>query len=166
MKPESLDNVNRLAEQVGNILHFWGFKSIYGRIWLHLYISPQPLDAPELVARLHISKALFSITVTDLLKYDVVRLVGTSERDTRLYEANPDVHQIILKVLRSREQKMLEDVAQAQQQLESFQAGPMADDTIRMERVQAVGRMIREAQTILSAILCLQAFDFKNFKLR
>ena len=59
---ESLQQLNKLADEVGELVYNWGLKRVHGRIWTHLFLSNRPLDASDLVKRLDISKALISIS--------------------------------------------------------------------------------------------------------
>lgn len=170
MKNESLEQINRLADLVGDFIRYWGFKSIHGKIWVHLYVSSKPLDAAALIERLNISKALVSISMVDLLKYGVVRTAGKSDRDTQLYEANPEVRDVILTVLKSREKVMLENISQSYEALKTQHENCAGEGggapEMDLERLRAVGRMIGEAQMVLKAILHLQSFNFKDIKLK
>ena len=80
-----------LAHQIGEFMEYWGFKKVHGQIWCHLFLSSTPLDASELMSRLGISKALVSISLKELLKYEVIRESGKSDRGTRCYQATEDV---------------------------------------------------------------------------
>ena len=34
----------RVAEVIGSLMEFWGFKAVMGRIWGVLYLAPEPLS--------------------------------------------------------------------------------------------------------------------------
>src|SRR6187431_2584924 len=44
-----------VAEAIGRLMHFWGFKRPMGRVWAVLYLHPQPLTAPDLAQCLKMS---------------------------------------------------------------------------------------------------------------
>ena len=46
----------RVAEVIGGLMEFWGFKAVMGRLWTILYLSPEPLSAAELGERLQRSR--------------------------------------------------------------------------------------------------------------
>ncbi|MGA3762246.1 ArsR family transcriptional regulator, partial [Bacillus velezensis] len=79
------------AEQIGQFIEYWGFKRVHGRLWVHLMLSEAPLDASQLIRRLRVSKALVSMSLGDLLEYDVIEEAGKSARGTQLYRAREDV---------------------------------------------------------------------------
>lgn len=151
-----------LANEIGNFILYWGFKKIHGRLWTLLYLSDQALDAGQLIRRLQVSKALVSITLSDLLHYGVILESGKSSRGTQTYIANPNVLDTILKVLRERERKMIANAQTSHQLLATLPSEIKERAALNGERVEALGRMIRQAQNALSSLLELTTFDFKS----
>src|SRR5207237_2888500 len=47
--------LHEVADAVGGLMEFWGFKRTMGRIWTTLYLSEDPLSAAALWDRLEIS---------------------------------------------------------------------------------------------------------------
>jgi len=41
----------RLADSVGDFIRYWGFKEVHGRIWVHIYLSDNPITAKELTQK-------------------------------------------------------------------------------------------------------------------
>lgn len=143
-----------LAEQVGDFIQYWGFKKVHGRIWTHLFLSNHPLDAGDLCKRLNISKALVSMSIADLLEYEVIQEVGKGEQGTLLYRANPDVTRVIFNVLRKRERKMLASVESSHALLvKTAGVDPKASGNLDPERIQYMGEMIRTAQGALETLI-------------
>src|SRR5690606_9879511 len=89
-----------LASQIGEFIEYWGFKKIHGQIWTHIFLSQNPIDATTLVKRLHVSKALVSLAIKDLMKYEVIQVVGQGTRRKVLFQSNPDLTRVICSVLR------------------------------------------------------------------
>jgi DNA-binding transcriptional regulator GbsR (MarR family) len=146
--------MEELSRQVGAFMEYWGFKAIHGRIWTHLYLSPVPLDAGELIARLKISKALMSMSLTDLLEHDVILEAGKGQRGKQLYAANPDVTSVIYEVLRKRERQMLAKVQSAFKLLEAdHKVGGV--QSIHSQRLKQLGTMIQAAQEALEAFIAI-----------
>lgn len=106
-KPPQNSKLTTLSSLVGEFIKYWGFKEVHGRIWVHLYLSKKPLSAKDLMQRLKISKPLVSISIQELLNYQVIQKVGTEFYGTTVYQANPDLFGIIRNVLRSREKVLL-----------------------------------------------------------
>ena len=103
--------INALATEIGGFIEYWGFKKIHGMIWTHLYLSNQPLSALELIQRLKVSKALVSISIKDLVKYNLIIQTEESEnKKNKFYITNPDTFGAIKNVLENREMKMMERI--------------------------------------------------------
>lgn len=156
--------LEELANEVGEFICYWGFKKIHGRIWTHIYLSDHPLDAGQLMQRLRVSKALISLSLNDLLKYDVILESGKSARGTQTYVANPDVLDVILNVLRRRERKMLTKAETSHRMLTSLNGDATSRAKLHPERILALGRMIHQAQNALSSLLELATVDLTNWE--
>lgn len=160
MPPE----LEELACEVGDFICYWGFKRIHGRLWTHIYLAKTPLDAGQLMQRLKVSKALISLSLNDLLNYEVIKENGKSARGTQTYVSNPDVLDVILNVLRRREKKML---AQAETSFKSLSVLPQESlqrANLNHDRIVSLGRMIDQAQSALSGLLDLSTLDLKTWE--
>lgn len=161
MKDDYPKEVKAFADEIGNFIQYWGFKKIHGQIWANLYLSEVPLDANTLIARLEVSKALISISLKDLMEYDVVLPAGKGESSTQTYIANPQIIKVILSVLRQRELKMMSQIDSAFKILshlpkEKKQALQLSD-----ARLNLLGKSISRATTQLQNILRLASIDLK-----
>jgi DNA-binding transcriptional regulator GbsR (MarR family) len=148
-----------LASEIGNFIRYWGFKKIHGKIWTHLYLSKVPLDAGSLMRRLNVSKALMSLSLHDLMDYEVIIEAGKSDKGTQLFRANPDVVNVIVNVLKRRERKMLSLIETTHRLLRNRQASPEGLDPVCAEKLQNLERMIHEAQANLDGLLELAVLD-------
>ena len=62
-----------VADSVGRLMEFWGFKRPMGRIWTLLYLSPEPLGAAEIGESLRMSAGAVSMAVGELVKWGAVK---------------------------------------------------------------------------------------------
>lgn len=159
----SLPELEELAAEVGDFICYWGFKKIHGRIWTHIYLAREPLDAGLLMRRLKVSKALISLSLNDLLKFNVIQEHGKSARGTQTYTANPDVMDVILTVLRRRERKMLSKAETGHKMLASLKPEVLEQANIQSERLAAMGTMIHQAQNALTSLLELATLDMQSW---
>lgn len=150
--PPELDDV---ATQIGEFIEYWGFKNIHGRIWTHLFLSPEGLDAGELIERLGVSKALVSMSIADLVEYDVIRNVGKPNRSTTCYQTNPDVIAVITNILRKRERRMLSRLSSAVKLLSHLPKAARNNIEISPDRTTLLSEMIQTAETSLDQMLQL-----------
>lgn len=148
-----------LANRVGDFVKYWGFKRVHGQIWVHLFLSKEPLDAGELIRRLHVSKALISMSLSDLLSHDVVRRAGKSEYGTQQYVANDNIADVIISVLKQRERKLISEAQSAQRALDELPEGAKAQLQIDQSRLEALGEMTRVAESMLDALVRLGSID-------
>jgi DNA-binding transcriptional regulator GbsR (MarR family) len=153
-----------LAEQVGEFIEYWGFKRVHGRLWTHLYLSAHPMDAAEFMQRLGISKALVSMTLSDLLEYEVILRADKSSRGTELFVANPDTTAVILNVLRGREKRMLGRIQAAYRSLKNLPSRDLKTLDIDEARAQSMGELIQGAEDAVEGIIALTGVDLASWR--
>jgi DNA-binding transcriptional regulator GbsR (MarR family) len=165
MKPKKiLPEIQELASLIGDFIQYWGFKKIHGRIWTHIYLSEHPLDAAEIMKRTKISKALASMSLRDLMNYEVIQECGKSERGTTLYRANPDLINVILSVLRRREKKMLATISTAHSMVSQLPRREKEESSLDEAKIQQMGELIQTAENSLEAILQLREINFGSWE--
>jgi len=166
MKRQStLSHVNRLAEKIGTFIEYWGFKKIHGMIWTHLYLSPRPVSAQELISRLKVSKALISLSIKDLMHYGLVLQTEESlNKKNKFYVANPDVFSAIRQVLVTREQELLKKTNEEYRLLKSLSESGVDPSMIEAGRLETLGLMIYGAENTLQAMLALSQIEPEQLK--
>lgn len=93
----------RVAEVIGGLMEFWGFKAVMGRLWSILYLSPEPLSAPELCERLQLSTGAVSMALSDLQKWGVVKKAWRPGERRDFYEPETSIWKMVSRVFRERE---------------------------------------------------------------
>lgn len=148
-----------LAEQIGQFIEYWGFKKVHGRIWTYLFLSRQPLDASEIRQKMGVSKALVSMSLADLLEYEVIQELGKGSRGTQVYRANPDLSQVIFGVLRKRERKMINQIQAAHRLVSGLK--PEDQQVLQLDpaRLKSLGEMIEGARSGLEALMAIGPID-------
>jgi len=160
VQPELEDVVS----QIGEFIEYWGFKNVHGKIWAHLYLAETPLDASDLIERLKISKALVSMSISDLMEYDVVQVAGKSDHGTTTYVANPNVTSVVIGVLRKRERRLLSRISAATKVLKDQKKHAKDEVPLSTDRVQMLNDMVQAAEFSLDAILGLGEIDMADWK--
>ena len=146
------DPLRLLAENIGDFIRYWGFRRIHGEIWSIVYLSKRPLSGTELVRKLHVSKALISPALAELLEYQLIQVAG-GDGKTKTYCANPEVFAAIRKVLKEREAIMLKKVASNFETLQNLPKEKTASLELDRERLETLGKMIAGAQVVLEFIM-------------
>ena len=100
----------RLAESVGEFIKYWGFKEIHGRIWVHIYLSKEPITAKDLTEKLGVTKGLISMMLSELLAYQVIQKVNIGNAKSPGYQSNPDLLQVIHNIVRNRELQLTTNI--------------------------------------------------------
>jgi DNA-binding transcriptional regulator GbsR (MarR family) len=93
----------RVAEVIGGLMEFWGFKAVMGRLWTILYLSPEPLPAAELGERLQASTGAVSMALNDLQKWGVVKKSWRPGDRRDYYEPETSIWKMVTRVFRERE---------------------------------------------------------------
>ncbi|MEL6179965.1 MAG: hypothetical protein AAFS10_13485, partial [Myxococcota bacterium] len=88
------------CDAIGDVIEYWGFKRVQGRIWTFIALSDRPRAQVEVAEQLQISKSLVSLTISELAEYNLVRPI--SDRRGAPYEATLDIWPVVSDVLRSR----------------------------------------------------------------
>jgi len=153
-----------LARQIGNFIHYWGFKRLHGEIWCHIYLAEVPLAASDLIARLKVSKASISIALKELLGYKVIVDAGKDSRGFLSYSANAKIMEVIIHILRSREKKILAEIQVAHHLLAELQPQELKDTKVHPERLKLLGKMTKLAQATLNSLISLNEINMKVWK--
>jgi len=150
LKPENFPELLDTAELIGEFIEYWGFKKVQGRIWACLFLMHEPLNTRQLMELLRISNSLVSISVTELMKYDVILEAGKGHNGVLLYKANPEIGAVIAGVLRNREQKLLKRIHQSAARLRAHGA---KDSPVKLDpaKVRQLGEWVNTAQTFLES---------------
>lgn len=147
------EEMKKLNELIGNFIQYWGFKKIHGQIWAYVFLSKDPVDATTLVRRLHVSKALVSLAIKDLLNYDVIQVVGRGDRRKILFQSNPDINSVVINVLRKREKVMLTELREAADRFLKLNIQMNSPMDVNPDRLNEVSQMIDTANMALDYLI-------------
>lgn len=148
---ESLEvKKQRLAESVGEFIKYWGFKEIHGRIWLYIYLSKNPITAKDLTEKLGVTKGLVSITLSELLAYQVIEKVNLGNAKSPGYQSSTDLVQVIYNVLRNRELKLTTKILD---NIESLANDMKNNDPRLSEKINKLQDMTKFAVDSLTKLL-------------
>jgi len=155
--------VDELSDQIGEFIHYWGFKKIHGQVWCHLYLSKCPLDATQLIDRLGVCKGMMSKTISELLEYEVIVAIDDC-RKKRRYISNPNIVHVITSILRQREKELIGEIHKHFRAVESFSDEQCEEAGLGHAQVKRLGQMVQFAEFFLNALLRFESFSFAPFK--
>ena len=156
--PKETELLNEVADAVGALMEFWGFKRVMGRIWALLFLRGEPLVAAELCEQLAISTGAASMALAELEHWAVVRRSRKPGDRREYFEAESDVWKMISRVLREREllqiERALETFDRAREQLpRSGAPGEQARLAQVAERIGRLSDLARLGRTLVAAIV-------------
>lgn len=145
--------VRHLSEAIGDFIQYWGFRRIHGQIWGQVFMSKRPLSGSDLTARLKVSKALVSPALQQLLDYELIFEVESTDSRKKLYEANPDFMSVIRKVIKTREVPMMQKVQTEYLKLEgAAEKSARLQSELDMKKVKNLGALIAQAHLAVSVL--------------
>lgn len=151
-----------IADAIGRMMQFWGFKRPMGRLWTVLYLSPEPLGAAELGERVRMSSGAVSMTLAELTKWGAVRKTWRPGERRDFYEAETSIGKLVMRVLEERELTLVREfsatLARAQEGIES--ASSDAELTrFKHERLGRLRELSELGERLLRALVAGNAVD-------
>ncbi len=151
-----------VADTIGRLMEFWGFKRPMGRMWTLLYLSPAPLGAAELGEQLKMSAGAVSMTLNELLKWGAVKKSWRPGERRDFYEAETSIGKLVQRVLRERELELVRQFGEALSNADS--ALPRASEAaslrdFKRDRVHELQRLARLGETLLTALVAGKMVD-------
>ncbi|HNS96565.1 MAG TPA: hypothetical protein PKL73_06410 [Polyangiaceae bacterium] len=153
----------RVADQVGRLMEFWGFKRVHGRVWTILFLSAEPLSTSEIRKRLGISMGAASMALAELRRWGAVREAVTRHRAVH-YEPETNIWRLISRVMQDRERRILDESLEVFEQALSVlrtSAGPSAH---RVERLVLLTKLVQGMLGMLLSRGELAAEDTKKMR--
>ncbi len=154
--PRPLDAELEVADTIGRLMHFWGFKRPMGRIWTILYLSPEPLSAAELAARLKMSAGAVSMALAELEKWGCVTRSWVPGERRDFFGAEPSVWKMVQRVLRERELLLVRDFGRALEQASEAVAPALSYKRARLDHLR---ELAESGETLIQALVSGSAVD-------
>jgi DNA-binding transcriptional regulator GbsR (MarR family) len=158
------DKVNtqvlEVIEGIGDFIEYWGFKKVHGKIWSLIFLTENPVDANYIMSQLGISKSLVSMSLKDLMAYNVV-LEYSEKMSTQHYVSNPNLSSVIMQVLMGREAKMLMKIKNSCDLMNCLDKKALGPH-ISPARAKKLTKMVRTASAVLKTFFTLKQFSFKE----
>lgn len=156
-----------VADVVGGLMEFWGFRRAMGRVWTILYLSPSPLTAQELCDTLHMSTGAVSMTTSELLKWGVVRKVWKPGDRRDYFEPETSIWKMVTRVFRERElmqvRAAIEQFERTLKAIATALRGAKPEDRKRLkfasERLELLLGLARVGESLIEAIVAGDRID-------
>jgi DNA-binding transcriptional regulator GbsR (MarR family) len=157
-----------VSDAIGRAMQFWGFRRNMGRVWTVLYLSSEPLTADDLRAALQLSSGAVSMTLSELVRWGVVRKVWVQGERKDFYAAEVHLWRMISRVLGEREKgeivAAVDALTDALDQLDKLRGPPSDEDTraraeLQRERISQLLDLARLGQRLLDALVSTGKVD-------
>ena len=154
-----------VADAIGRMMSFWGFRRNLGRIWAALYLSPRPLTSAELCDELKMSTGSVSMALGELKRWGAIRKhhVPGDRKDHWIVEE--DIWATVSRVMAQREAREIDQLTEAltraeadldRQVVTSREAGdPAAAETAAFQkrRIEELGELAAAGKDLLRLVL-------------
>jgi DNA-binding transcriptional regulator GbsR (MarR family) len=150
----------KVADTVGRLMQFWGFKRPMGRLWTVLYLSPEPLGAAELGDKLHMSSGAISMTLSELLKWGAVHKTWLPGERRDFYQAETSIWKLVQRVIRERELGLVHEFGDTLAEAEgSLKTKPASVAGFKRQRLARLRELSQLGERLLSALAEGNAVD-------
>ena len=153
------------ADAIGEIIEHWGFRKVLGRVWAVLFLAAEPLPAATVGERLSMSAGAVSSSLTELLRWGVVRRVWRPGDRRDFFEAETDFWQMISKVFDERERLLANSVrTRLERATHLYERAPRTVENERsLDRVHRLLAFVIAAQAALDGFIKSRRVDFSRF---
>lgn len=156
-----------VSDVVGRLIEFWGFKRNMGRIWSVLYLSPEPLSAEDLRVALKLSSGAVSMTLSELLRWGVVRKVWVQGERKDFYTAEVQLWRMISRVFNEREKSeivlAIEAFEEALVEVSKLRSSPdpktRARAELQYERIKQLLELAKLGRRLIETLLSTAKLD-------
>ncbi len=156
-----------VSDAIGRLMQFWGFKRNMGRVWTVLYLSERPLTAQDLRERLSLSTGAVSMTVTELVRWGVVKKVWIQGERREHFAAEGNLWKMISRVLRERERaEILDTITAMEDALRTIEPQTRSADArvreraiVQHERIGQLLELARLGKQLLDALVATARLD-------
>lgn len=157
----------QVADTIGGLMEFWGFKRNMGRMWAVLYLSSEPLSAAQLGERLSLSAGAVSMLLGDLSHWGVVKRAWVPGKRRDYYEPETNIWKMISRVFRQRELRRInaaiETFSRSIDALEAHLGAASREQaahlSLVLERIRGLRTLAETGARLLDAILSGEAVD-------
>lgn len=162
--------VHLVAETMGELVEFWGFKASLGRIWTTLYLSADPLSADGITELTGLSTGAVSMGLQELAQWGLIDRVHVPGDRKRHFAAHTDIWEVIRRVFRERELRLVgravERFAEALSLLEQAQRDDPGSPEIAfmLSRVRGLLLLARTGYQLVERFADIGTFSLKPIR--
>ena len=150
-----------VADTVGQLMEFWGFKRPMGRIWALLYLMPEPIGASEIGELLRMSSGAVSMALSELVKWGAVKKTWRPGERRDYYEAEINIGRLVQRVLRERELVLVQQFAETLERAERELGTAPSSEAVafKRSRLRELRGLAKLGESLLSALVSGRTID-------
>jgi HTH-type transcriptional regulator, glycine betaine synthesis regulator len=156
-----------VADTIGRLMQFWGFKKPMGRLWTILYLSPHPVSAAELGHTLKMSAGSVSMSLSELEKWGAVTRTWIPGDRKDYFAAEPSVWKLVQRVVRERELELVKDFGVSLRNAEAaiHAARSVTNEAsgatlaYKEQQLERLSKLSQAGESILTALVAGNAVD-------
>lgn len=142
-----------VAETVGRLMQFWGFKRVMGKLWTALYLSAEPITAAELGARLELSAGAVSMGLTELERWGCVQRTTRPGDRHDYFAAEADIWKMVRTVLSTRELALIREFGGSIDRAHLAAAGADRESAHVRARLESLRGLATTGEALLLALV-------------
>jgi len=109
LQTEIIETEDQILDAIDDVIRFWGFKGMHGRVWGLLFLSPDALTMNQIRQRLDLSVGSVSMALKELRDMGVVTRLRKKKNGQTQYTAETDFRKMIARILDYREKRLIDD---------------------------------------------------------
>ena len=163
--PPKQDSIIEVADAIGKLIEFWGFKKNMGRLWSVLYLAPEGrLSAADLCEKLSMSSGAVSMSTKELIDWGVIKKVWTPGERRDFYEPETDIWTMVSRVFRQRELRQINNALKAfatakNDFTDSENQEPSDNKEFVLKRLDSLEQLAKVGHHLLEAMLSGESVD-------
>lgn len=161
--PNASEPELEVADTIGRLMEFCGFKRPMWRIWALLYLAPEPLGAAEIGELLRMSTGAVSMAMSELVKWGAAKKTWRPGERRDYYEAETNIGRLVQRVLRERElglvQEFGETLERAEERLSNAPATDRKTVQFKLARLSELSQLAKLGERMLSALVSGKSVD-------
>jgi DNA-binding transcriptional regulator GbsR (MarR family) len=112
----------------GTLATNWGINKTMAQVHALLLVSPEPLNAEEIMAQLNISRGNANMNLRDLMDWGIVSKIHKSGERREYFWAEKDIWEVAKQIAKERKKRELEPIIKVLGQLQKVEGDPKETD--------------------------------------
>ena len=131
----------------------WGINRTMAQIHALLLISPEPLNADEVMEELQISRGNVNMNLRELMNWGIVDKVLRAGERKEYFEAEKDIWKVAMRIMKERKKRELDPIIQAMEAIKDVEDKKDAETKAFLETVTQIQKFAKQADGALAGLI-------------